>query len=117
MNPNDLMKNIILLVTDADKPEETGQLSPLSKAGEEPNREKQIVDLLPDHESDCWENEPEEKYATIDSVTIDAGGGANGPKHPSDIRVQHPSMYPTAQSHEPKRASIFDTLMAMLGGK
>jgi hypothetical protein len=120
MNANDLMKSIILLVTDADK-EETGQMSPLSQAATdaEPNREKQIVDLLPDHDHSEWANEPEEKYATIDAVTVDAGGGVNGPKHPSDMRVQHPSLYPTAQSEEeqPKRVSIHDALMQMLGGR
>lgn len=119
MNDNDLMKSIILIVKGAD--EETGQLSPLSQAPNdaEPNRDAQIADLIPDHDNDRWANEPEEKYATIDAVTVDAGGGVNGPKHPSDMRVQHPSLYPTAQSAEeqPKRISIHDALMAMLGDK
>jgi hypothetical protein len=30
-------------------------------------------------------------------VTTDAGGGVNGPKDPSDIRGEHPSMYPAHQ--------------------
>jgi hypothetical protein len=116
------MKSILLLVTNADKEPEAGQLSPLSQAptDAEPNREEQVADLLPDHENNRWANEPEEKYADIDSVTVLAGGGVNGPKHPSDIRVQHPSMYPTAQDHEstqPKRVSVHDALMKMLGGK
>lgn len=113
------MKSIILLVKGAD--EESGQLSPLSQApvDAEPNREKQIVDLVPDHDCDRWANEPEEKYADIDSVTVNAGGGVNGPKHPSDMRVQHPSLYPTEQSAEeqPKKISIHDALMQMLGGR
>lgn len=120
MNANDLMKSILLLVTSADS-EETGQLSPLSQAPNdaEPNREKQVADLMSGDEAQCWANEPDEKYATIDAVTVDAGGGVNGPKHPSDMRVQHPSLYPTAQSAEeqPKRVSIHDALMQMLGGK
>jgi hypothetical protein len=120
MNANDLMKSILLLVTQADQEPEAGQLSPLSQAptDAEPNREEQVADLLPDHDCDRWANEPEEKYADIDAVTVDAGGGVNGPKHPSDIRVQHPSAYPTAQDHEPKQqVSIHDALMQMLGGK
>lgn len=120
MNANDLMKSILLLVTNADQEPDVGQLSPLSKAADaEPNREEQVADLLPDHECDRWANEPEEKYADIDSVTVVAGGGVNGPKHPSDMRVQHPSLYPTAQSAEeqPKRVSVHDALMQMLGGK
>ena len=118
MNPADLIKNILTMI-DTDDREKSGQLSPLSNtpSDAEPNREKQIVDLVPDHECDQWQNEPEEKYADIDSVTIVAGGGVNGPKNPADIRVQHPSAYPTAQDHEPKRVSIYDTLMQMLGGK
>lgn len=120
MNANDLMKSILLLVTKADS-EGTGHLSPLSQAPNdaEPNREKQIADLTSDSEEKCWANEPEEKYASVDAVTVDAGGGVNGPKHPSDMRVQHPSLYPTAQSAEeqPKRVSVHDALMQMLGGK
>lgn len=34
--------------------------------------------------------EPNEVVADIDSVTVDAGGGLNGPKHPADIRVKDP---------------------------
>jgi hypothetical protein len=37
-------------------------------------------------------------YADIDSVTKNAGGGVNGPKHPADIRGEHPSMYPAYQA-------------------
>ena len=42
-------------------------------------------------------NKPKEQYASIDAVTVAAGGGMNGPKHPSDIRGEHPSMYPAHQ--------------------
>lgn len=51
----------------------------------------QIEDLIPD----CGHcNDTDAKYATIDSVTVDAGGGWNGPKHPADIRGDSVSMYP-----------------------
>ena len=30
----------------------------------------------------------------MDKVTTKAGGGANYPKHPADIRGEHPSQYP-----------------------
>lgn len=42
-------------------------------------------------------NSPQEKVADIAAVTVDAGGGVNGPKHPHDIRVKDPSMYPNQQ--------------------
>lgn len=58
------------------------------------NRFKQIVDLVDDKEDDCYANEPNEKVASIDAVTTLAGGGVNGPKHPADIRGEHPSLYP-----------------------
>ena len=35
-------------------------------------------------------NSPNEVVADIDSVTTNAGGGLNGPKHPADIRVKDP---------------------------
>lgn len=44
-------------------------------------------------------NSPNEKIADIDAVTVDAGGGLNGPKHPHDIRVKDPSAYPDQQEY------------------
>jgi hypothetical protein len=60
-------------------------------------RFNQIKDLLPGGEEPFLSNSPNERYADIDSVTTDAGGGWNGPKDPADIRGEHPSMYPTQQ--------------------
>ena len=64
-------------------------------------RFKQIVDLMNHDETDGtmspFSNAPNETYADISSVTSDAGGGVNNPKHPSDQRVQHPSLYPGYQ--------------------
>lgn len=37
--------------------------------------------------------EPNEVIAGVDSVTTNAGGGVNGPKHPADIRVKDPRGY------------------------
>ena len=76
-----------------------GQLSPLSIASkdtEDLQRMRQIAGLLPSGSTE-YANEPGEQYAGIESVTTHAGGGVNGPKHPSDIRGEHPSMYPTHQ--------------------
>ena len=63
-------------------------------------RFKQIVDLATSNETgqmSPFSNTPNEQYADIESVTTDAGGGVNNPKHPSDMRVQHPSLYPGHQ--------------------
>jgi hypothetical protein len=59
-----------------------------------PRRFKQIFDILSAEKDQLYSNSPDQVVAGIDSVTKDAGGGTNGPKHPSDLRVQHPSMYP-----------------------
>lgn len=55
-------------------------------------RFKQIVDLLdqPD-ETQEYSNSPNEQYADVASVTTQAGGGLNGPKHPADIWTVHTS--------------------------
>jgi hypothetical protein len=61
-------------------------------------RFKQIVDLADtDGSMSPFSNAPNEQYADLDAVTTNAGGGVNGPKHPSDIRGEHPSMYPAHQ--------------------
>lgn len=39
-----------------------------------------------------YANEPDEFVMGLDSVTTNAGGGVNGPKHPADLRVKDPSM-------------------------
>jgi len=43
-------------------------------------------------------NSPATLVATVDMVTKDAGGGVNGPKHPSDLRADSFSMYPNFQA-------------------
>jgi hypothetical protein len=62
------------------------------------NRFKQIAGIL-SHEPECadFANEPDEVYLNISSVTTNAGGGINGPKHPTDLRVKDPSIYPNQQ--------------------
>ena len=69
---------------------------PLDPYGDEVRRMKQIAGLLPVNEP-AIANAPNEQYASIEAVTTDAGGGPNGPKHPHDIRVKDPSMYPNQQ--------------------
>lgn len=71
--------------------------SPLSHAGDDMRRLRQIVDLADNDGCEPYGNTPKEKYADIDSVTVDAGGGWMTPKNPSDIRGDHPSMYPAHQ--------------------
>lgn len=77
------------------EPEEEGDF-----ASDDIRRFKQIIDLATSNETgqmSPFSNTPNEQYADIESVTTDAGGGVNNPKHPSDMRVQHPSLYPGHQ--------------------
>ena len=112
MNISDIIRGLLTKLDTIQQPEPTttiviaqepeGELSPLSMAGasddEELARIKQIAGLLPVDVETEYANEPQEMYADIDSVTKDAGGGVNGPKHPADIRGEHPSMYPAYQA-------------------
>ena len=66
--------------------QEPEDASPLTHAGDDIRRFKQIVDLADNDGCSPYGNSPKEKVADIDSVTVDAGGGANGPKHPDDLR-------------------------------
>ena len=76
-----------------EKPEDA---SPLTHVPDDLNRWRQIIDLA-DKDSGPIGNAPDEKYADIDAVTSHAGGGLNGPKHPHDLRVKDPSIYPHHQ--------------------
>jgi hypothetical protein len=67
--------------------------------GDDTNRFKQIMDLISKERRGELENTPQEEYADITSVTIHAGGGVNGPKHPHDLRVKDPSQHPGQQEY------------------
>ena len=59
---------------------------------DELRRFKQILGLQ-DTNNDEYANSPDERIAPVGSVTVDAGGGVNGPKHPADIRGEHGRLY------------------------
>lgn len=60
---------------------------------DELRRFKQILGLNDDNAQEQYSNSPDERVAPVSSVTVDAGGGANGPKHPADIRGEHGRLY------------------------
>lgn len=71
--------------------------SELDYTSNDVNRFKQIKDLHSHNDCGCGDdlaNAPDEHYADIDSVTVHAGGGVNGPKHPADIWTDSNRMYP-----------------------
>lgn len=63
-----------------------------SNDDDELRRFKQILGLI-DNNPDDYANSPDERITDVDSVTVAAGGGVNGPKHPADIRGEHGRLY------------------------
>ena len=96
MRAAELLRHFADILDRAEQDPTDGQLSPLGH-DTEPNRLKQVMDLLSKDNDNEFANEPNEEYADIDSVTIHAGGGVNGPKHPHDLRVKDPSQHPGQQ--------------------
>ena len=80
--------------TSVDQPDDT----PSGYCDDDLARFKQIAGIVSEPgEMSPLSNSPNEKIADISAVTVDAGGGVNGPKHPHDLRVKDPSMYPNQQ--------------------
>lgn len=95
----DLLRQFADIVDQAEQPDSRpGEMSPLAN-GDDSNRFKQIMDLVAKERRGELENTPQEEYAGIEAVTIHAGGGVNGPKHPHDLRVKDPSQHPGQQEY------------------
>lgn len=100
MKVQDIIRTVLDLIdrAEAEKaPEPTMTVDMVATGDEEMRRFQHIVNMLTTNDADTLSNAPNEQYADIDAVTTDAGGGVNGPKHPADIRGEHPSMYPAHQ--------------------
>ena len=63
------------------------------------NRFRQVLAMLDADSFGPLANSPNPVVAPVEAVTTLAGGGLNGPKHPPDIRVKDPSMYPDQQEY------------------
>jgi len=72
-------------------------LTPATELDDGPRRFKQIFDILSSERTQQYDNSPAEVVAGIASVTTDAGGNV---KHPADLRVKDPSMYPNYQGQQ-----------------
>ena len=108
MKANEIIRGLLDLLDRVENPEPV-EAEPTVTIVAEPEQEyehddvrrfKQIIDIL-DNPTDGtlspFSNAPNEVVADVESVTTAAGGGVNNPKHPSDQRVQHPSLYPAHQ--------------------
>lgn len=107
MRATEIIRSVLDLIDQVDTPEEQEPVAIVAKAEIEPGNElddnvrrfKQIVDLVSGGKDPGeFMNTPDEAVADIDSVTVDAGGGWMKPKHPADIRGDHPSMFPFFQA-------------------
>ncbi len=110
MRAQELIQAVLQMLDRAEQPEiepvtvvvTTEPDDQISPYDDEMRRMKQIAGLRDPGEMSPLSNAPNPQYADVDAVTVDAGGGPNQPKHPSDIRGEHPSMYP-AHQHNPYR--------------
>ena len=90
------IQEIIRQVLDIiDQAEAQGAEQPVEDMGyseQDIKRFKQIAGLTTSGE---YSTQPNEQYADIDAVTVDAGSDSwQGTKHPADIRAAHPNLYP-----------------------
>lgn len=103
MRAQDLIRSVLDLLDKHDNHEaelEVDNAAPpedQTKHTNDANRFKQVFDLMQKERKSDIANSPNVAYADHDAVTINAGGGVNGPKNPADIRTNAPSMYPTYQ--------------------
>jgi len=99
MRATDIVRQVLDLL---DQVEGQHDLKPevkidVQQNNEPENRFKSILAMLDSESFGPLANSPNEVVADVDAVTVDAGGGVNGPKHPHDIRTAHSSMYPDQQ--------------------
>lgn len=93
MKTTDMIRAVLDLIDTFDKtPKEDNVESP-PKDNEELRRFEQIAAVLANRGPQYYSNSPNETVCGIDSVTTKAGGGLNGPKNPSDLRVKDPGGY------------------------
>mgnify|MGYP006294572005 CR=1 FL=1 len=103
MRVQDIIRQMLDVIDQMDGDESPVDQEPQGYCDDDLDRFKQIAGLHSAGEKSPLSNSPNEKYVDIDAITKDAGSGdVNGPHHPSDIRVQHPSAYPGHQ-HDPRR--------------
>lgn len=112
MRAQELIQAILQMIDGPSKPEQDPVIVAIDDQPEtasdfyddEMRRIKQIAGLQDPGEISPLSNAPNPQYAPVSAVTTDAGGGPNKPKHPSDIRGDHTSMYPALQFN-PYRSS------------
>ena len=94
MRATEIIRAVLDIIDSQEEPGITGTVNiQRTTQDDESARFMQVLDLLSKGDDPAIANAPNEKYADIDAVTTNAGGGVNGPKHPDDIRVKDPRGY------------------------
>lgn len=101
MKPSDIIRQILDIIDSLEQSNNdehttgcTVDLTSNNSPPEELSQFKHILNLLSTKE---YSTRPDPAYADINAVTVDAGGGLNGPKHPADIRGSTVAIYPDKQ--------------------
>jgi hypothetical protein len=89
MRGTDILRSILDLLDQIEVKQPTVDIE-INKNHEPDDRFRQILAMLDANSFGPLANSPNEVVAPISSVTTDAGGGVNAPKHPADIRVKDP---------------------------
>jgi len=100
MRASEIIRGVLDLIDQIDANQEAAQPEQEVRTGVDDNRFKQILDFVTTQRNQQYDNSPAEVMATSKSVTIDAGGGVNGPKNPADIKSNSISMYPDWQAEK-----------------
>jgi hypothetical protein len=99
MRATDIIRGVLDLIDDIDCHNKQSELADEKiQTGVDSNRFKHIFDLLSKDHEQMYNNSPVEKTADIAAVTVDAGGGWNGPKNPADMRSNSVSLFPGFQA-------------------
>ena len=97
MRATDIVRQVLDLLDQLEGPHDAQDIEGTLEIQDDPahieNRFKSILAMLNNDSFGEYSNTPNEIVADVDSVTTDAGGGFNGPKHPADIRVKDPRGY------------------------
>lgn len=94
MRATDFIRNILDVIDGLEATTDQPQHHPYD---DQAHRFVQVADLVQGGAGACA-NQPREAYADIAAVTVDAGGGVNGPKNPADMMSNSISMYPNYQA-------------------
>lgn len=97
MRATEIIRGVLDLIDKIDCVDQKGNEVDVIQTGQDTNRFKQIFDLLSNDHEQMYNNSPAERISDIDSVTIHAGGGWNGPKNPADHRSDSVSLFPAHQ--------------------